>query len=409
MPQRVAAAAELNLLITFAIVLIAAEAGSILFRALKLPRVVGMLTAGVLIGPNINPFTESIQLNPASVNDLAFLGGIFLMFSIGLTFDARSLRRVGMQGMMLAFVAAFFSFALGYIVARGFGQPQEISLFIGLLLTPTSSTIALKLVQDQNMLATSGIETTTAGIILDDVFALFFATIVIAVVSAGGQAVTWGATMFGLVLVVALTGVFVFVAFQALPRGLDITAKLSGGNPTLFAVSLVFLVAFIFTIIGMPPIFGAFWAGAVIGSTTFGDDIRTFIQPITEIFSAVFFTAIGMLVDPRALGVFGPLALALLVVGSLAKFGGGYLSLRSFRTPTFPALMCATVLIPRGEISLVIAQYVGDPQAQAELQLLGAVLMVATALVAPGGLNLIRSVMRRRTARARAHTHPTQD
>ncbi|MBI2077840.1 MAG: cation:proton antiporter [Euryarchaeota archaeon] len=396
-------APELDLLITFAVVLIAAELGSLAFQAMRLPRVVGMLAAGVLIGPSVNPQAVQIGLNPESISDLAFLGGIFLMFSIGLTFDVRRFRTVGAGAFILAVFAGITSFLAGFAVAMAFGAPQDLALFIGLLLTPTSSVIAIRLAHDQRMLAMSGVDATIAAVVIDDVTSLFIATIVLAFVGLGDAATVSGVA-FGLALLLLLGSLVVLLAIGALPRALTLFERFSGQHPTLPAISLAFLVSFLFTVIGLPPIFGAFWAGSIIASSRFGDRIQEFIRPVTEIFSAVFFTAIGMLLNPFALPALGALVASALVVGILAKLVGGFLGLRVLRVPVVPAMACATLMVPRGEVSLVIAQYAGDLAQVERLQLIASVLVVVTTLGAPILLHGVRFAARRsareRTARA---------
>jgi CPA2 family monovalent cation:H+ antiporter-2 len=397
----VAAAGELDLLIAFALVLISAEIGSLVFQWIRLPRVVGMLAAGAMIGPHVDPFAGRLGLVPERISDLAFLGGIFLMFSIGLTFNVRNFRRVGWHAPLVAFVAGGFSFLAGFGIALAFHQSLDMALFIGLLLTPTSSVIGLRLAHDQNLLATRGIETTIAAIVWDDVTSLLIATIVLALVGAGGVNTDVTSVVLGLMLLILLAVIVGLAAMQALPRALQLFERLGGTSPTLLAVSLAFLVAFVFTIIGLPPIFGSFWAGSIIASSRFGDRIQEFLKPINEVFSAVFFTAIGMLLDPRALGSAGLLIVAVALAGGASKFLGGFLTLRSFKTPTLPAMACATILIPRGEISLVIAQYAGDPALVESLQLVATILMILTTLIAPLAFKSVRLAARRAAANAR--------
>jgi monovalent cation:H+ antiporter-2, CPA2 family len=404
----VAASSELDLLITFAIVLIAAEIGSLIFQSLRLPRVVGMLGAGALIGPNVNRYADALGIVPERVSDLAFLGGIFLMFNIGLQFNVRNFRRVGWRAPLLAGSGGIVSFLGGFAVALAFHQSLEVSLFVGLLVTPTSSLIALRLAHDQNLLATRGIDTTVAAIIWDDVTSLFIATIVLGYLGVGAGS-NFTSIALGLMLLIILTIVVVLAAVQALPRALIIFERIGGQSPALLALSLAFLVSFVLTQIGLPPIFGAFWSGSIIASSRYGDRIQEFLKPINEVFSAVFFTAIGMLLDPFALGQSGALVLSIVAVGAIAKFASGFLSLRVFRTPFFPAMACATILIPRGEISLVIAQYAGDATLVAELQLIATTLMILTTLVAPLAFKLVRTAARRVEAaedRRRATTPP---
>ncbi len=384
------ASEELDLLMTFAILLIAAELGSLLFRALRLPRVVGMLGAGMLIGPHVNPYAEAMNIHPEAVADLAFLGGLFLMFSIGLTFNVHNFRRIGSRALGISVAGSLVAFFGTFAVALFFQRPFNEAMFLALILTPTTSVIAFRIAQEQNLLATRGMDTTLGSILLDDVTIIFFGTIVLALASRSGGPIDWSFTILSLALVVLLGTMIVLLGLRLLPRTLDIFEKLSHGSPTLLAVSLAFLVSYLFTLIELPPIFGAFWAGSIIASSRFGDQVQTFIRPITELFSAIFFTAIGMLVNPSGIWAVGLLTLALIIAAAVSRFGAGYLSLRALRTPVVPALACATLLVPRGELTLVLAQYAGDPQLVANLQLVGSVVVASTTLLGPLLLHGIR-------------------
>ena len=383
------ASEELDLLMTFAILLIAAELGSLLFRALRLPRVVGMLGAGVLIGPHVNPYADTMNIVPDAVADLAFLGGLFLMFSIGLSFNVHNFRRIGPRALGISIGGSLVAFFGTFAVALLFQRPFNEAMFLALILTPTTSVVAFRIAQEQNLLATRGMDTTLGSILLDDVTIIFFGTIVLALATRSGP-IDWSFTMLSIVLVVLLGTMIVMVGLRLLPRTLDIFERFSHGSPTLLAVSLAFLVSYVFTLIELPPIFGAFWAGSIIASSRFGDEVQAFVRPITELFSALFFTAIGMLVNPSGIWAVGLLTLALVVAATVSRFGAGYLALRVFRTPVVPALACATLLVPRGELTLVLAQYAGDPGLVANLQLVGSVVVASTTLLGPLLLHGVR-------------------
>jgi monovalent cation:H+ antiporter-2, CPA2 family len=383
------ASEELDLLMTFAILLIAAEVGSLLFRALRLPRVVGMLGAGVLIGPNVNRYADAMNIHPEAITDLAFLGGLFLMFSIGLSFNVHNFKRIARRALFLSIAGSLMAFLGAFLVALVFHRSVNEAMFLALILTPTTSVVAFRIAQEQNLLATRGMDTTIGSILLDDVTIIFFGTIVLALATRSAD-IDWSFTFLSVILIVLLGTVIVMVGLRLLPRTLDIFERLSHGSPTLLAVSLAFLVSYVFTLIELPPIFGAFWAGSIIASSRFGDQVQTFIRPITELFSALFFTAIGMLVNPGGIWAVALLTGALIVVASITRFGAGYGSLRALRTPVVPALACATLLVPRGELTLVLAQYAGDPGLVAQLQLIGSVVVAATTLLGPLLLHLIR-------------------
>lgn len=387
------AAEELNLLIAFSLVLVGAELGSLLFQWLRLPRILGMIAAGTLLGPHVNPLANDLGLLPERISDLALLGGVFLMFSIGLSFNVRNFRRVGAPAVLIALAAGVVSLAGGFAVARLLGLTVPSALVVGLILTPTSTVVSVRLAHDLNLLATRGIDLTIASIVLDDVTSLVLATIVLGFIGTDPQTGI-GSAILGLLVVILLALLIILFAMTAVPRALGAVARLSGENPTLLAVSAGFFVAFLFTLLELPPILGAFWAGSIIASSRFGERINDFVRPVSEVFSAVFFSAMGMLLDPAVLPGMGLLVLAIVGVGLVGKAGTGYFALRAFHIPPLPAAACAAILVPRGEVSLVIAQFAGGPD-QDTLQILATAVVFGTTLLAPLLVVLLRTVLAR--------------
>ena len=127
-----------QLLLDFAVVLIAAEIGGSVFRRLRMPRAVGMLVAGILLGP----FTPGYTVDPnGPMANLALLGAVFLMFLTGLSFDIRGFRKLGIRPFILAAIGVAASFVGGLALGFLFGWPLLPATFLGPILTSTSTTL----------------------------------------------------------------------------------------------------------------------------------------------------------------------------------------------------------------------------------------------------------------------------
>ncbi len=199
------------LLLDFAVVLIAAVIGGTAFRYLRMPRVVGMLVAGIAL----SPFTPGFSIYPEDIADLALLGAVFLMFSSGLAFDIRTFGVLGNKPFLLAGLGVGVSFILGFALGTAVGWDTLSSLFLGLILTSTSTTLGLKLMADLGLTDESGYELVTAAILVDDIVALSLMTIVLGV--AGTESVETPVLIAGLAAIIGLAVLLIVVSRRTLP------------------------------------------------------------------------------------------------------------------------------------------------------------------------------------------------
>jgi len=383
--------AAVQLLLDFAVILIAAEIGGTVFRRLRMPRAVGMLVAGILLGP----FTPGYVVDPSGIADLALLGAVFLMFSAGLSFNIRGFRTLGIRPFLLAGIGVAASFTLGLGVGIGAGWPILPAIFLGLILTSTSTTLGLKMLGDSGLGNVSGADLVTASILIDDILALFLMTVAVGLASPAP--ISPVALAVGLLVILGLAALLIFVSRHALPRVLRATDAVSPSSTIMAAVSFGLLMSFAFTLLGLPPLVGAFFAGSIIASTDYGPRVTRNITPVTALFMGVFFASTGFLIDPgRIPGVLG-ISLAAIAVAAVAKVIPGVLvSRRTTGIPADVAFPLASVLIPRAEISLIIAQYGVSIGITPDLLAIAMTVMIGTALLpAP-----ILAAWQRRTAAA---------
>lgn len=365
-----------SLLLDFAVVLIAAEIGGVLFGYLKLPRVVGMLVAGIILGP----FTPGYIVDLAGIEDLALLGAVFLMFSVGLSFDIRTFRRLGAAPFILAGMGVGISLVFGIALGIAVGWALLPSLFLGLILTSTSTTIGLKLLQDFGLTNSPGADLVTAAILVDDIISLSLMTVAVGLASP--TPVPSSTIIAGLAAIIALVALLVFVGQRALPSILKVTDELSPGSTVTVAVSFALLLSFAFAVFGLPPLVGAFFAGSIVASTEYGSRVIKHIRPVSAIFMGVFFTSIGFLINPGMLPAIALMAVAVVPIAIAAKILPGFMMLRRVKSlPRKDVWWLAAVLIPRAEVSLIIAQYGVSIGIGAELLALTMAVVIATAIL----------------------------
>lgn len=186
----------------------------------------------------------------------------------------------------------------------------------------------------------------------------------------------------GLGFILGLAALLVWLGSHALPRILRLTDRVSPSSVVMVAVSFALLISFAFALLGLPPLAGAFFAGSLLASSEYGARVTRHMAPVTAIFMAVFFTSIGFLIDPRTLPAVAGLGLAAIALAVPAKVVAGFAVLRTATgMPRSEAWRLSMVLIPRAEISLIIAQYgttIGGPP---ELLAIATAVMLGTAIL----------------------------
>lgn len=368
------------LLLDFAMVLIAAVIGGTAFRYLGLPRVVGMLVAGIAL----SPFTPGFVVKSEDIADLALLGAVFLMFSAGLSFDIRTFRTLGNRPFLLAGLGVGVSFVLGFGLGLSVGWNTLSSLFLGLILTSTSTTLGLKLMVDLGLTDETSYELVTAAILVDDIVALSLMTVVLGL--EGPDSVPMPVLIAGLAAILGLAVLLILVSRHTLPKILTFTDRLSPSSTVMIAVSFALLISFGFSILGLSPLVGAFFAGSIVASTQQSSKINSSMAPVTAIFMAVFFTSIGLLINPAELLSVALIGAVIVVIAIVSKLIPGMVVLRKDRTMTAKAkLVLASVFVPRAEISLIIAQFGVVIGARSEILALAMAVMIATSLF-PGAV-----------------------
>lgn len=351
-----------------------------MFRFLRMPRVVGMLVAGIALGP----FTPGFVVKTEDIASLALLGAVFLMFSSGLSFDIRTFGVLGNKPFLLAGLGVGLSFALGFALGLFVGWSILSSLFLGLILTSTSTTLGLKLMADLGLTDESAYELVAAAILIDDVVALTLMTVVLGL--AGPEAVPTPLLIVGVLAILALALLLIVVSRHTVPRILRFTDRLSPSSTVMVAVSFALLISFGFAMLGLSPFVGAFFAGSIVASTQQSSRIISNMAPVTAIFMAVFFTSVGMLINPAQLVSVALIGVALVAISIASKMIPGIIVLRAEKnTSPQGIVMLAAVLVPRAEISLIIAQFGVTIGAEPELLALAMVVMIATALF-PGAV-----------------------
>jgi len=341
-----------NLLQDFAWILLSAGLVSILFQQLRLPLILGYVVAGLLIGPNLLPFSPIHELE--NIHSLSELGVIFLMFYIGLEFDFSRLKSILPSALLALVMQTLLMLTLGIQISQWLGWSAMNGLFLGGLLSISSSMVAVKLIKDKGDLNRPYANLTVGILVLEDILAILLLVILTGVALTGGfEWQTASQTSF----FVGMFVIFVFIIGKLFAKPLIKMLEDRGSTElismtTLGAICGLSLLAakFHFSLA-----LGGFLAGAILSNTRLAHRIEELTEPLRDLFSAIFFVSVGMLLDPKLIFKFLPIILLVSATVVLGKFITCWLGL--FLTGNAPQTSARASLakVQIGEFSFVIA------------------------------------------------------
>ncbi len=335
-----------------AVIMLVAGVVTILFHRLKQPVVLGYIVAGFIIGPHTPPF--GLIHDEDTIKTLAELGVIFLMFCLGLEFSLRKLFKVGATAFIAAFLEIILMIWIGYEIGRWFDWNTMDSLFLGAILAISSTTIIVKALNDLKMKNQRFAQLIFGVLIVEDILgigiiALLSSIAVSGTVSSGEVFSTVG--KLSLFMVVALV-----IGILLVPRLLEYVAKFESNEMLLITVlGLCFGFCLLVVKLEYSMVLGAFLIGAIMAESRQLLKIERLIEPVRDMFSAIFFVAIGLMIDPQILLQYAwPIAVitVAVVLGKMLSCGlGAFIAGNDGRT----SLRVGMGLSQIGEFSFIIA------------------------------------------------------
>ncbi|KAB0568471.1 cation:proton antiporter [Pseudomonas palleroniana] len=335
-----------------AVIMLVAGVVTILFHRLKQPVVLGYIVAGFIIGPHTPPF--GLIHDEDTIKTLAELGVIFLMFCLGLEFSLRKLFKVGATAFIAAFLEIILMVWIGYEIGRWFDWNTMDSLFLGAILAISSTTIIVKALNDLKMKNQRFAQLIFGVLIVEDILgigiiALLSSIAVSGTVSSGEVFSTVG--KLSLFMIVALV-----IGILLVPRLLAYVAQFDSNEMLLITVlGLCFGFCLLVVKLEYSMVLGAFLIGAIMAESRQLLKIERLIEPVRDMFSAIFFVAIGLMIDPQILLQYAwPIAVitVAVVLGKMLSCGmGAFIAGNDGRT----SLRVGMGLSQIGEFSFIIA------------------------------------------------------
>ena len=345
--------AELPALIEdLALILVVAGIVTLIFKRLKQPLVLGYIVAGFLVSPNM-PYTASV-IDMENVHLWADIGVMFTLFSLGLDFSFKKILRMGASPIISTCTIIFFMSMLGVCVGQAFHWSKMDCIFLGGMLAMSSTTIIYKAFDDLGLRQQQFAGMVMSVLILEDILAIVM-MVMLSAVASGNE--LGGGQMLGSVVKIAFFLIlWLVVGIFAVPLFLRQVRSMIN-NEVLLVVSLGLCcaMAVFSTKVGFSSAFGAFIMGSILAETVEAERIEKLVEPVKNLFGAIFFVSVGMLVDPKILVDYAlPILLLVLTIlvgqallGSFSFLLGGQ-SLKS-------AMRCGFSMAQIGEFSFIIA------------------------------------------------------
>lgn len=343
---------EIILLQDLAIVMAGSAITTILCYRFHLPVVLGYIVTGMMIGPHTPPFSFITDLQ--SIQTLSELGVIFLLFSIGLEFSLSKLSKVGSVAFFAASTEILVMIGIGFYLGRSFGWNLMDSIFLGAILSISSTTIIAKILVEQKKIDEKFAQVILGILIIEDLLAIIIIAVLSGIATSGTLALSQISTSM-LMVSIFIIGML-SIGFLIIPRILGYVKR-----SQISEILVITVIGFCFTgallaqKFGFSVALGAFLIGAIIAETKSVYEVVQKIEPIRDMFTAVFFVSVGMLIEPKLIiNLWFPILLITLatIVGkifacSLATFFNGY--------NRNTALKVGLGLAQIGEFSFIIA------------------------------------------------------
>ena len=281
-----------------ALILIAGAITTLIFRKIKQPLVLGYIIAGFLVGPHFS-FTPTVADNE-NIKTLAEMGVIFLLFSLGLEFSFKKLLRVGGAASITALVEIACITVAGYFLGRHLGWSLMDSLFLGGMLASSSTTIIIRAFDELGIKTKQYVRVVFGVLVVEDIVVILL--MVLLSTMAVSKEFEGAELLFTITKLLFFLALWFLAGIFLLPTFLKKAKKLLDDEALLIlSLGLCLGMVVVATQVGFSAELGAFIMGSIMAETTSAEKVEHIIQPVKDLFAAVFFVSVGMMIDPQAI------------------------------------------------------------------------------------------------------------
>ena len=340
------------LIIDLALILAAAGVTTLLFKKIKQPLVLGYILAGLLVGPHVK-FIPTVTDNE-SIHIWAEIGVIFLLFSLGLEFSFKKLVKVGGSASVTAVVEVVSMLLIGFVAGLAMGWSTMDSIFLGGILSVSSTTIIIRAFEELNVKHKKFAGLVFGVLIVEDLVAILLlvllSTLAVSQQFAGVEMLTSILKLCFFLVLWFIAGIFL------IPTFLKKTRKLMNDETMLIvAIALCLLMVLLAVKVGFSAALGAFIMGSILAETTQAEHIEHLTKSVKDLFAAIFFVSVGMLIDPSILIDYAVPILIITLATVFGKFLSSGLGALISGQPLKTAVQTGMSLAQIGEFSFIIA------------------------------------------------------
>lgn len=341
-----------TLISDLALILMCAGLMTLLFKKLKQPLVLGYVVAGFLASPHMT-YTPSV-LDTANIKTWADIGVIFLLFALGLEFSLKKIMRVGGSAVIAALTIIFCMIIVGIGVGMAFGWSRMDCLFLGGMIAMSSTTIIYKAFDDLGLREQQFTGLVLSILILEDILAIVL--MVMLSTFAASSEFEGADLLLSIGKLVFFLIVWFVVGIYLIPAFLRKNRKLMN-DETLLIVALALCLGMVVMAanVGFSPAFGAFVMGSILAETVDAESIDRLVKPVKDLFGAIFFVSVGMMVDPKMIAEYALPIVAITLAVIIGQAFLGTLGVTLAGKPLKTAIQCGFSLTQIGEFAFIIA------------------------------------------------------
>jgi Kef-type K+ transport system membrane component KefB len=379
----------MDFIVLLIIILVAALVGRNLSKRIKQPIILGEIIIGALIGNAYYFYTNEKIVLDVTIELLAEIGILFLLFSAGLSLNLKEFKKIESKSIIVAIFGVVLPFILGYLTSIYFGLGYLEALFIGTSMTATSIGVNAEILIELKIMGTRLGSLIIGTAVVDDIIAMIVLTILISIVKTGSL-MLWDIGVF-IALILAFLIIAMLLTKEKISNSLDfLLEKIKIRRENLFLIGTVVALFFSFIAesIGLSLIIGAFIAGIILGQLNFFRSLQDYVSFVGGgFFIPIFFVTVGMSFYFNAFLEIGLFAFVLLIVAILGKLIGCGIAARLSGFDNRDSLATGVAMIPRAGIELVLIKLgreygiIGD-----EIVAAIVLMVIVTTLITPTAL-----------------------
>jgi CPA2 family monovalent cation:H+ antiporter-2 len=335
-----------------ALILAAAAVTTLLFKFIKQPLVLGYILAGFLVGPHIN-FIPTVTDNE-SIHIWAEIGVIFLLFSLGLEFSFKKLVKVGGSASITAVVEVVCMLLIGFLAGVAMGWSTMDCIFLGGILSVSSTTIIIRAFEELGIKHKKFAGLVFGVLIVEDLVAILLlvllSTVAVSQQFAGVEMLTSILKLCFFLVLWFLAGIFLIPTFLKKTKNL-----MNDETMLVVSIALCLLMVVLAVKVGFSPALGAFIMGSILAETTQAERIEHLTMSVKDLFAAIFFVSVGMLIDPKVLVDYAVPILIITAATVAGKFLSSGIGALISGQPLKTAVQTGLSLAQIGEFSFIIA------------------------------------------------------